>query len=447
MISSDKFPARGVPLLYLGTAHVSLGLAAVLAGLWPRAVAGFFYHAWMVALVHLVTLGWITFSILGAIYIVGPIALGMPMPVRRGDYWAYGCAIVGVIGMVAHFWIQEFGGMAWSAATVTLGILFVASRIVRGLTHARVPAAVKLHLVFACLNIAIAASMGILLGFDKAYHFLPGFVLSNVFAHAHLAAIGWATMMVVGVAYRLLPMTLPSRMPAGRSMFASAILLEAGVLGLFASLLFQSAWAIVFGSLIIAGLAVFASHVVRMVRSPAAKPPGAPRIDFAVLHAAGAGVSLAAAVGIGMALLMLPASAASLHLAAAYGVFGLVGFLAQMVAGMEARLLPLVTWYWTYERSGFHVPPASPFTMRDRTLQAMVFAGWTIGVPSLAAGMFLEAPRVLATGAWSLFAAVVIATVDNVMVLTHMRRQHPQPDEAERDEIREEQWRHRRGAA
>jgi hypothetical protein len=79
-------------------------------------------------------------------------------------------------------------------------------------------------------------------------------------------------MMVVGIAYRLLPMTLPSRMPAGRSMFASAILLEAGVLGLFASLLFQSAWAIVFGSLIIAGLAVFGSHVVGMVRSPAAKP-------------------------------------------------------------------------------------------------------------------------------------------------------------------------------
>src|SRR5262249_36242933 len=162
----------------------------------------FFYHSWMVAIVHLVTLGWITFSILGAIYIVGPVALGMPLPPRRGDYWAYACALIGVIGMVAHFWIQEFGGMAWSAATGTLGILYVSSRILRGLKAATVPAAVKLHLAFACVNVALAASAGILLGFDKAYHFLPGFVLANVFAHAHLAAIGWATMMVVGVAYR-----------------------------------------------------------------------------------------------------------------------------------------------------------------------------------------------------------------------------------------------------
>jgi hypothetical protein len=279
------------------------------------------------------------------------------------------------------------------------------------------------------------------------YHFLPGFVLSNVFAHAHLAAIGWATMMVVGVAYRLLPMTLPSTMPGGRSMFASAILLEAGVLGLFASLLLRSPWVPAFGGLIIGGLAVFAAHVTRMVRSPAHRPHGAPRIDFAVLHAAGAAVSLAMAAGMGIALLVIPTSPNSLHLAAAYGVFGIVGFLAQMIVGMEARLLPLVTWYWAYERSDFRVPPAAPLTMRDRTLQAMVFAGWTIGVPALAAGMFFEAAPLVSTGAWSLFAAVATAALDNAGVLTHMRRQHPQSDQAERDEVREEQRRHRRGAA
>ncbi len=432
-MATNRLPTRVVPLLYLGTAHLALAVACAVAGSWPRAVAGFFYHSWMVAIVHLVTLGWITFSILGAIYIVGPVALGMPMPARRGDYWAYGCAVVGVIGMVAHFWMQEFGGMAWSAATVTLGILFVASRIVRGLRHARLPSAVKLHLIFACVNITIAASMGTLLGFDKAYHFLPGFVLSNVFAHAHLAAVGWATMMVVGVAYRLLPMTLPSKMPTGRSMFASAVLLEAGVLGLFASLLFQSRWAIVCAGLVIAGLAVFAAHVAGMVRSPAPKPPAAPKTDFAVLHAAGAGLSLAMAAGLGIALLVMPASPMSLHLAAVYGVLGLVGFLAQMVVGMEARLLPLVTWFWAYERSDFRVPPASPFAMRDRSLQAIVFAGWSIGVPALAAGMFWEAAPLVAAGAWSLFAAVAIATVDNALVLTHMRRQHPQPDQTQRD--------------
>ena len=110
-----------VPLLYFGTAHVSLALAFLLPACWPQAVAGFFYHSWMVALVHLVTLGWITFSILGAIYIVGPLALRMELPAGRADS-SVRVRVVGLIGMVGHFWIEEYGGMAWSAATSSRGI-------------------------------------------------------------------------------------------------------------------------------------------------------------------------------------------------------------------------------------------------------------------------------------------------------------------------------------
>jgi hypothetical protein len=82
-----KPPERIVPLLYLGTAHVALVLACILTGLWPQAVAGFLYHAWLILIVHLVTLGWITFSILGAIYIVGPLALRMDSRLAKRITW------------------------------------------------------------------------------------------------------------------------------------------------------------------------------------------------------------------------------------------------------------------------------------------------------------------------------------------------------------------------
>lgn len=417
MVSADRRLARLMPLLYLGTAHVSLAFGCLLAALWPQAVAGFFYHAWMVGLVHLVTLGWISFSILGAIYIVGPVALRIDMPSRRADVVAYAFSVIGVIGMVGHFWIQEYGGMAWSAGTAASGVLYMAVRIARAVRRAPIQPAVRLHIILACVNIWIAASMGVLIASDKAWHFLPGFVLSNVFAHAHLAALGWATMMVVGVAYRLLPMIFPTHMPSGRTIYASAILLETGVLGLFTTLLIRSAWATLFGLMIVAGLLVFAAHVRWMLRRPAPKPPDAPRIDFAVLHAASAGACLVTACAIGLTILIAPTSPRMLQAAAAYGVFGLLGFLAQMVVGMEARLLPMATWFWSYAQSDYTIPPPSPHTMRDRALQAIVFIAWTIGVPAFAAGMFLASAALVGIGAWSLFAGVAIATLDNVMVI------------------------------
>jgi hypothetical protein len=115
-----------------------------------------------------------------------------------------------------------------------------------------------------------------------------------------------------------------------------------------------------------------------------------------------------------------------LQAAAAYGVLGLVGFLAQMVVAMEARLLPLFTWFLAYAGSGFTTPPPSPHVMRDRTRQAFVFVGWTVAVPSLAAGLYFSSAPLVALGAWSPFAAIATATIDNAIVLLHARTPKPE---------------------
>jgi hypothetical protein len=259
--------------------------------------------------------------------------------------------------------------------------------------------------------------MGLLIAYDKVEHVLPGFVLSNVFAHAHLAALGWATMMVMGIGYRLLPMMFPSKMPSGRSVYASAALLETGALGLFIALLRRSSWAVVPGLLVAGGIGAFAAHVVWMVRHRVSRPVGAPRFDFGLLHTGCAAISLALCVAIGIGLLVTPPSPRTLHAAAAYGVLGLVGFLGQMIVAMEARLLPMIAWYWAYSGSGYAVQPPSPHAMRDRSLQAIILAGWTAAVPALAGGLYLESARLVSIGAWSLFAAVAVAAIDNAFVV------------------------------
>ena len=295
-----QLPPRLLPVLYFGVAHVALALACLAVAIDPRGVSGFFYHARMLGIVHLVTLGWITASILGSLYIVGPIALRIWIPARWPDYTAFALVLIGVVGMVAHFWLQEYGGMAWSAITVGTGILIVGAHVAWRLRGASLPHAVSAHIMMAFLNVGGAATVGVLIGFDKVYHFLPGFVLSNVFAHAHLAAIGWASMMVVGMAYRLLPMVLPSAMPKGPTIWISAVLLEAGVCGLFVTLLVRSPLVWVSALTVIAGFAAFGSHVVWMLRRPRPRPPGLRRPDPAVLHAAASFLWLVVASTLGV---------------------------------------------------------------------------------------------------------------------------------------------------
>jgi len=410
-------PPRLLPIFYVALAHASLTLAFAALALDPRAVAGFYYHPRMLALVHLVTLGWITGSILGALYIVGPVALRTWFRAGRADYAAAALFAIGMIGIVGHFWIQKYEGMAWSGAAAAAGIVMVGLRLAGPLRRAPVPAAVRVHIGLAFLNIAAAAVMGVLLGINKVHPILPGFVLTNVYAHAHLAAIGWASMMVVGVGYRLLPMVLPAEMPGGPAVWATAILLQLGSWGLFASfLLVRPLWP--FACTIVAGFAVFFTQVAKMLRRRRPRPPAIASPDPAVLHAGGAFVSLAMACAMGLWLSIAAPSTWGLRAATAYGVLGLLGFLAQMVVGMEARLMPLLAWYWASAHAAGQ-PVLSPHVMPWRGGQKLVFPLWLFGVPALAAGLAFDALPLVRAAACSLLVATVVGSAQTVLILRH----------------------------
>jgi hypothetical protein len=391
---------------------VSLACAFFLTAWNPAAVAGFFYHARIVAMVHLITIGWIAMSILGSVYVVLPLACGLPFPARRADYIAWLLVLVGLIGMVAHFWISEFSGMAWSAATAALGILHVVTRAAVAIRRAKVHGAVKLHLYFAAANVVGAVTMGVLLGFDKAHSFLPGYVLSNVFAHAHLAAIGWAGMTMMGFGYRLLPMVLPAAMPSGRGLYTSAVLLEAGIGGLFVSLVIGSA-TLPLALLIVAALVSFGAQLMWMLGHPRRPPSHRMREDFAVPHLASAGAYLLLACVCGVTLAALPMSESTMRVALLYGVLGLVGCLAQAIVGFERRILPMASACWALQQSGgTPVPlpqlPAAP---------VWIFLGWLCGVPLVAAGLFANSGITLASGAWLLFAASLLMSLNLIVLL------------------------------
>ena len=101
----------------------------------------------------------------------------------------------------------------------------------------------------------------------------------------------------------------------------------------------------------------------------------------------------------------------------AYGVFGLVGFLAQMVVGMEGRLLPIFAWYWAYANTGYRGPVPSQHDMPWRNGQKLAFVLWLFGVPALAGGLAFDATPFVSGAGWCLFVAAVVDTVNVTRIL------------------------------
>ena len=111
-------PAVDIPMLDFGFAHVCLAAAFIVLIVDPSLAGPFFLHPRMVAVVHLVTLGWISASIVGAFYIVAPLALRMPFGGGWLDRGAFAAFAIGVVGMVTQFWSAQYGALAWPASLV-----------------------------------------------------------------------------------------------------------------------------------------------------------------------------------------------------------------------------------------------------------------------------------------------------------------------------------------
>src|SRR5262245_24851166 len=120
-------PGRGpsvlLPLRYLVTAAGAFTLAALSLPWLAGELAGHYYQPRILALTHLVTLGWITLTIMGASYQIVPIVLERPIWSERLGRWQFLLLAFGVAGMVGHFLIAEWSGLVWGAGFVALGAI------------------------------------------------------------------------------------------------------------------------------------------------------------------------------------------------------------------------------------------------------------------------------------------------------------------------------------
>ena len=136
-----------------------------------------------------------------------------------------------------------------------------------------------------------------------------------------------------------------------------------------------------------------------------------------MLHALQALAYLILSAAIGLYMLFTPGW--QLNWIMIYGVFGLLGFLGQIILGMGMRLLPMFAWMEGFTKSGFDTSQPAPHDMPSRPLQYAILVLWTLGVPLLAVGLARDRIPWITAAGWTLAAAAILASVNTVRVLRH----------------------------
>jgi hypothetical protein len=334
-------PSPTLPLRYLAFAAGAYVLAAFGVMWVAPELTGHYYQPRLLALTHLVTLGWISLSIMGASYQIVPIVLGQPVWSERAARWQFWMLAGAIPGMVAHFFLGTWPGLLAAAlllvAAIALHLVNVAMTI-RGFRRWTFSARA---VALGYTGLALTGLFGLMLGANHLRPFLPNAFFPTLHAHVHLALLGWITPMMLGVSARVYPMFLLAPEPpewAGRLQFWG---LAAGVPAVVVGLV--AAPALVFPGALAVAVALIA-HLFAVVRM--ARGRRRPALDWGLRFTLTAAVFALPAAGLGLAFAL--GVLAGPRPALAYAVLALGGWVSFTIAGMMLKIVPFLVWYHVY---------------------------------------------------------------------------------------------------
>lgn len=368
-----------IPARYMAVAVISM-IAWIFLTPWmlPKLISAPLSYP-VIAWVHLLTLGCIGSMIIGASIQLVPVAMQTPFPAERAAEWGWLVWIVGIVLFEFGF-IREILPILAPGATL-LGLVLVGYALAITSMFKRAPQrdTVAWHLLLASWFSIIGFVLGWLLALTNVNGVLGGMLLPILAAHIVVMAIGWVTLTILGVGYKLIGMfTLAERQFDTTRANISGVFIGIGTLAIASELVVTANRNVVtLGAILIGwGVVLSALELLRMYQQRMRKT-----ID---VHMPVAIIAWKILIG-GSALLIALSTQQSpdvqfMRLASATIWMVFTGAFLVAIMGFFYKISTFLIWLKTYAplAGKVAVPPLD--TMYSRQLAFIGLGFWVTGV-------------------------------------------------------------------
>jgi len=442
-------PSVVLPLMFTLT-----GLLALCAGMaWlvmqPSILAIYHYNQNAIAATHLFVLGWICSVVMGAMYQLVPVALETRLYSEILARWQFAFHVVGFIGMVWMFRVWNMEQVGHFGSVLAVGVALFVYNIARTLwrvpkwnvTATAVSAALGWISLTIILGLSIAAAkssdeyesgafptgaVGVLLHGLKlvAGFFTPSGAISTMHAHAHLGGVGFFTMLIVGVSYKLIPMFTLSEVQSRRRALASVALLNLGLAGSFVTILRHSPTKLAFALMVIAALAIYGWELRAILRARKRRA-----LDWGIKYFLTAIVLLLPLSVLAVVLSWpgLPQNAFTGQLENLYGFLGLIGVVTFAIIGMLYKIIPFLVWFGRYSRQIGRTKVPALADLYSARLQALGYWAWLTGLAVTGGAIVLSHETGIRIGCGFLALGVGTLGLNVGKMLSHYFKPRPFP--------------------
>ena len=405
-LSLDQAPPLSVPLRFFLTAPL-FGIAAALLML----ISGpeIFVNRWsplMVALTHLITLGFISMVMIGAMQQLLPVLVGSPVkrPVLISSV-LHGSITIGVLLLAAGLLLDQQPLL--TAAFLALGVCFTLFLVVtlNCLFSAESKSDSVTAMRLSVISLAIAMSVGICVGLGLTVDaaIFTGVAWTDI--HLGWALFGWAGLLFVGVGFQVVPMfQLTPRYPEAIMNRLARVIFGLLLLYSFSFLIWPvlASWLMI---IVVFCFVLFAVVTLSLQSQRRRRIPDV-TLDYWKLGMA----SILAAALLWLIRFVLPDDQAlSSALELVIGIVVLVGVLISLIIGMIYKIVPFLLWFHLQSRLDEYVKlPTMKQILPDHPARRQLRL-------HIAALLFLTATAIWPSG-WTLYPAALLFAVSCLML-------------------------------
>jgi hypothetical protein len=330
---------------YFIAAIISFGLLNLLPIFEYGIIGGHHFQPVILALTHIATLGWITMIIFGALFQLIPVVLEVKLyseKLAEFQFWIY---LLGAAGLALSFWFFEPRPYAViSASFLNVAIIIFLINIIGTLLRVKKWNITGYYIISAVFYFSVTAVIGLLLAINLAFPDakIDHFKYLNI--HAVIAFVGWVTMIIMGVSYKLIPMfTLSHGYSLSPAKYVLA-LVNAGLIGASVTVNLKEPGILhnIFLMIIALGLLIYLYQIYLIIKSRVRK-----KLDVGMKFSTLSFGFLAVVIVLGI-LITFVEYYKVVNTTLIFGYLIIVGFISFLIVGQMYKIVPFLVWFHKY---------------------------------------------------------------------------------------------------
>lgn len=417
-IASQNAPSPKVVVPHYAFGGLTLLVVTLLIVFKPEAFTQHFFNPALLAITHLLVLGWITMIIFGALYQLLPVIMEVKLfsePFAVASFILLG---IGTTLLAFAFWQFSFGAILFVAASLVVAsvgffvanVLFTAHSSTKKIIE-------RTFIITSVIWLLFTVLAGLTMAVNQVHPFLKTSQIELIKLHAHAGIVGWFIQLIIGVSSKLLPMFMVSHHVNTKKLTVSYYAINIGLIMGIVSLFFQMKLGIILAVfIVVTGIISYLSFIYEAYSKRVKK-----QLDIGMKQTAISFIILVIPFFLIFSLVfnLKFLNTLTLPLSVAYGSAIVLGFITSLVMGQTYKTLPFIVWLQVYRgRIGKVVLPLPKDLYSEKVAVAQLWL-FAAGFALFLIGVSASVNDLLRLGGFVLFLSAAVYNFNLFKIIFH----------------------------